>query len=217
MIEKGEIMKPKKKVMDTREKVFRVALEEFAAKGFKEVSTREITRKAGVNLSSIKYYFGDKEKLYRAVYEEPMLAHREKMNNIGLDDTKSLEDNLRNLLFTMVDPLREGKEIEWCMILHVRESIEKTGLVEDSKDEFKKITDNISIFIKREIPKIDDKTLKRLVLSIISQPVFMFIGKDLIDNIDKDLLGSKSQIDAWVNKSVFYSLKMIELEKDFFK
>ena len=43
----------------------------------------------------------------------------------------------------------------------------------------------------------------------------MFIGKDLIDKIDKDLLGSKSQIDAWINKSVFYALKMIELEKNF--
>lgn len=208
-------MSLKKKVIDTREKIFRVALEEFATKGFNEVSTREITRKAGVNLSSIKYHFGDKEKLYRAVYDEPMREHKEKMQKIGLDDNKSLEDNLRSLLFTMVEPLRESKEMEWCMTLHMRESIEKTGLVDDSKDEFKKIMDNISSFIKKEIPKINEKTLIRLVFSIISQPIFMFIGKDLIDRIDKDLLGEKSQIDAWMNKSVFYALKMIELEKTF--
>lgn len=208
-------MKLKNKIIDTREKVFMVALEEFATKGFKEVSTREITRKAGVNLSSIKYYFGDKEGLYRAVYEEPMLEHNKKMQSIGLDEEKSLEDNIRSLLFTMIEPLRESKEIEWCMTLHLREIIEKTGLVEDSKDEFKKIIDNIALFIRREIPKINDQTLTRLVFSIISQPIFMFIGKDLINKIDKDLLGSKSQIDAWINKSVFYALKMIELEKNF--
>lgn len=208
-------MVAKKKVMDTRERVFRVALEEFATRGFKEVSTREITRKAGVNLSSIKYHFGDKEKLYRAVYEEPMKEHREKMHKIGLDNNKSLEDNLRSLLFTMVEPLRESKEMEWCMTLHLRESIENTGLVDDSKDDFKKIINNVELFIKKEIPKINEKTLTRLVFSIISQPIFMFIGKDLIDKIDKDLLGDKSQIDAWMNKSVFYALKMIELEKTF--
>lgn len=217
MVNSGVIMTSKKKVMDTREKVFLVALEEFANKSFKEVSTREITKKAGVNLSSIKYYFGDKEGLYRAVFNEPMKEHREKILTISIDNNKPLEDNLRSLLFTMVEPLKDGKELAWCMTLRLRETIEKTGLVEDSKNDFKIIFDSLSSFIKKEIPKIEETTLKRLVFSILGQPIFMFIGNDLISYIEPSLLNTKNAIDAWVNKSVFYALKMIELEKDICK
>ena len=39
----------------------------FAARGFDGVSTREVTRAAGVNLSAITYHFDGKEGLYRAV------------------------------------------------------------------------------------------------------------------------------------------------------
>ena len=82
---------------------------------------------------------------------------------------------------------------------------------------FKIIFESLSGFIKKEIPKIEETTLKRLVFSILGQPIFMFIGNDLISYIEPNLLNSKSAIDAWVNKSVFYALKMIELEKDICK
>lgn len=206
-------MEIKNKTLDTREKVFKVALEEFANKSFKEVSTREITKKAGVNLSSIKYYFGDKESLYRAVYEEPLLAHKEKMRNLKMEPTKSLEENLRILLFAMVEPLKEGKEIEQCMRLRLREVIDKTGLVEDSNHDFKEIFHLLETCIKREIPQINERILKRLCFAILSQIIFMFIGKEVIEEIDPNLMNDKIQVDSWVNKAVFYALKMIELEK----
>ncbi|MEE8545649.1 MAG: CerR family C-terminal domain-containing protein [Alphaproteobacteria bacterium] len=41
----------------------------FAEQGFDAVSTREIARAAGVNLSAITYHFGGKERLYEAVIQ----------------------------------------------------------------------------------------------------------------------------------------------------
>lgn len=53
----------------TKEKLLETAAEMFAARGFDGVSTRDLARESGVNLCSINYYFGTKQKLYEAVME----------------------------------------------------------------------------------------------------------------------------------------------------
>nr|WP_086940551.1 TetR/AcrR family transcriptional regulator [Thaumasiovibrio occultus] len=50
----------KQKILDTAEAL-------FAESGFNETSLREITTRAGVNLASVNYHYGDKRNLVRAV------------------------------------------------------------------------------------------------------------------------------------------------------
>jgi len=47
-----------------------VAIPLFAERPFDAVSTRQIAKKAGVNLSAISYHFGNKEGLYSAIFEK---------------------------------------------------------------------------------------------------------------------------------------------------
>ncbi len=47
-----------------------VAIPLFAERPFDAVSTRQIAKKAGVNLSAISYHFGNKEGLYTAIFEK---------------------------------------------------------------------------------------------------------------------------------------------------
>ena len=49
---------------EARQRLLASAEDIFAEKGFDAASIREISTAAGVNLASIKYYFGDKEGLY---------------------------------------------------------------------------------------------------------------------------------------------------------
>ncbi|AQP35932.1 MULTISPECIES: TetR/AcrR family transcriptional regulator [Vibrio] len=51
----------------TKEKILDVAEGLFAEHGFNDTSLRAITSKAGVNLASVNYHFGDKKTLVRAV------------------------------------------------------------------------------------------------------------------------------------------------------
>jgi len=53
----------------TREKILDAAEILFAEKGFSTTSVREITRKAGVNLAALNYYFGSKAGLIEAVFK----------------------------------------------------------------------------------------------------------------------------------------------------
>lgn len=54
---------------DTRARILGHALAVFAEQGYEGASTRELARRAGVNLPAIQYYFGSKEGLYHAVID----------------------------------------------------------------------------------------------------------------------------------------------------
>jgi AcrR family transcriptional regulator len=63
---------PRSDGAEARHRLLHTALRLFAQKGFAKTSTREIAREAEVNISAISYYFGDKEGLYAATFNEPM-------------------------------------------------------------------------------------------------------------------------------------------------
>ena len=54
---------------ETKEKLLQTAIELFAKHGINGVSTRMLAKESGVNLSSINYSFGGKQRLYDAVLE----------------------------------------------------------------------------------------------------------------------------------------------------
>jgi AcrR family transcriptional regulator len=53
----------------TKELILEVAERMFAERGFASVSIRDLTAEAGVNIASINYYFGSKDRLLFEVYK----------------------------------------------------------------------------------------------------------------------------------------------------
>ena len=60
-------MKPVKRADETRMALLESGIVLFGRHGYDGVTTRELTDAAGVNLSAIRYHFGGKDELYRAV------------------------------------------------------------------------------------------------------------------------------------------------------
>ncbi|TQS45384.1 TetR family transcriptional regulator [Cryptosporangium phraense] len=58
---------------DTRSRILRVALEEFAARGYNATSLREIAERLGVSKAAVLYHFPSKKQIVTAL-AEPMLA-----------------------------------------------------------------------------------------------------------------------------------------------
>ncbi|WP_303134079.1 TetR family transcriptional regulator [uncultured Dialister sp.] len=56
--------------LDKKERIGRAAARLFKEKGYTGTSLRDISREAKVNVSSISYYFGTKEALYRELFPE---------------------------------------------------------------------------------------------------------------------------------------------------
>ena len=55
--------------VETRRGILNAAEECFAASGFVGATTRQVAARAGVNVATLHYHFGSKEKLYRAVLD----------------------------------------------------------------------------------------------------------------------------------------------------
>jgi len=94
----------------TRERILDAAEELFADKGLHGVSTREITRQAGANLSSINYYFGGKQGLILAVLTRRLAPLGQKrltaLSQVEASAAKGcpkLEDILEALVRPMVE------------------------------------------------------------------------------------------------------------------
>lgn len=58
--------------MSTREQILEAAWELYGTRGFEDVSVRDVTHAAGVNLASISYHFGGKEGLIQETVKRCM-------------------------------------------------------------------------------------------------------------------------------------------------
>lgn len=63
--------------MDKKEALHEAAERLFRERGYESVSVREIAEAAGLSASSVSYYFGSKEALYREIFPEGELSGKE--------------------------------------------------------------------------------------------------------------------------------------------
>lgn len=71
-------------MQNTRQKLLRTAARLFAKRGYVGTSVRDIVQEAEVNISAIRYYFGDKKQLYFATIEHMLREHTHQQENRGV-------------------------------------------------------------------------------------------------------------------------------------
>lgn len=74
----------------TRERILSAALREFAAKGFSGARVDAIARRAAINKRMLYHYFGNKEKLFRAVLHHKIAERRARGENLSSDPAERL-------------------------------------------------------------------------------------------------------------------------------
>lgn len=95
----------------TKEKILDVAEGLFAEYGFNDTSLRTITGKAGVNLASVNYHFGDKKTLVRAVLNRYLEAFMPEMKQ-SLERLNERDDyDMAEVFEALRAPLRSLSEL----------------------------------------------------------------------------------------------------------
>ena len=183
---------------EARQRLLLAALKLFAQKGFARTSTRDIAEAAQVNLGAIRYYFGDKQGLYRAAFNEPMGCASAQLAQLTAP-VPSLREMLAQLFHSFTDPLKQGELARLCTRLHLREMIEPTGAMADE------ISNGIApcqaalvqTLCDHFVLATPDDAIRRLAFAIVSLPVFLYMASDVIDAISPALLATPAAIDAW--------------------
>jgi len=88
----------------------------FALNGFDGTSVRDIAQEAGVNVAMISYYFGSKEKLMEAVFEQRTVNIRIKVENLLQNDQMTQLQKVNVLIEDYVDKFIHQQEFHKIMM-----------------------------------------------------------------------------------------------------
>lgn len=172
---------------DTRARILESALAMFAEQGYEGASTRELARRAGVNLPAIQYYFGSKEGLYHAVIDDIAAGMEAKIAPVtaeiecALASTSVCREEVLSLLLRMLEAFvglvtdRSAPDWEGRALFFARAEIEPAAALDPLHERVtRRIVEPCAALVGRLIgqPADAEETLLRTVALIGQVIVF---------------------------------------------
>lgn len=112
----------------TRERLLNAAARCFSEGGYAGTSVRAITAAARCNVGAINYYFGGKQQLYVALFEERFAELTERrvgaLRALMDEPHLTLERVLETFCQAFLEPLRAGERGRETMLLIMRDMVE---------------------------------------------------------------------------------------------
>ena len=167
-------MNYKDKTPEIRERLLEAAGEVFAERGFREATVREICRRAKANGAAINYHFGQKEELYKAVFEYARgFAPRFSQSALSAG---SAEQSLRAIVHTLLVRFYDEGRPAWLSKLIAREMTDPTNMFEvlvqhQLRPNFERLKAIVTELIGKQV---DEETLRLCVFSIAGQWLYYF-------------------------------------------
>jgi AcrR family transcriptional regulator len=198
-----------------REQLIAHATRIFAAKGFAAASTREICEAAGVNVAAIHYYFGDKEGLYRAVLEMPIV---EMTGAFGRFDDPDLpfQDAMRMFLAPFLHTAcGETDDLEAAtMKLHLRETLEPTPAF---RAVVERVIAPVHLAVSRLVARrcglaAPDTDIHQLVFALVAMANDYCMSREFMQMLAPDVLGRPRAVEQILDRLVGYSCALVEHE-----
>ena len=197
-----------------RSQLLMAALRLFSAQGFAKTSVRDIATAAGANVAAIRYYFGDKAGLYRAVFFNNATCGDIAALTAFNDPALPLDAALRSLYHSFLQPLKLGELFELQMRLQMREMTDPTGLwAEDVQNRIRPHhTALVSLLSRHFGANTPDDGLHRLAFSIVGLAVHLFVGREVMNAVVPGLCDSPEAVDAWADRLALFALGMVQAE-----
>lgn len=167
----------------TRQQLLEAAGPVFAEHGYRAATVREICLRAGANVASIHYHFGDKEKLYLEVLRYAQLLDNQ--TNPGLakaNRSVSPEEQLKGFIRSFLVKLLSPGPVAWDGKLLAREMVEPSVGMDVVIDErirpmHKHMREILRAFLG---PQATEDELREYEFSIVSQCVFYHHCKEVV-------------------------------------
>jgi AcrR family transcriptional regulator len=174
---------------ETRQRLLEAGGEVFASKGFKAATVREICHKAGANVASVNYHFGDKEKLYVEVLR---FSHACSMDRhpatFGVNGASTPEERLRAFIIAFVHRVFDSGRPAWHGKLMSREMVEPTaGLDYLVRQNIRPQRDQLKQTLREILgPHASERLLRHCIQSIVGQCAFYHHGRPVVERLYPD-------------------------------
>ncbi|MGD8282087.1 MAG: CerR family C-terminal domain-containing protein [Gemmatimonadota bacterium] len=158
----------------TRQRLLDVALRQFADRGFKSVTVRELCREADANVASVNYHFGDKLGLYREVVERALEGIREDATIVvaeGADPAERLRHYVCTLLPRLANPSGEAISVQKLMRQEMNDPTPLAPWIADIVvlPRIRFLSDAVAELMDTDV---DDPRVRRCVVSLQAQCLF---------------------------------------------
>ena len=200
---------------ETRWRLLQAATEVFAELGYHAATTREICRRAGVNLASIHYYYGDKAELYREVFRLPFLSECNMFATLDIGDL-SLEEALHYFYQWFFPPVAEEDPMQQLfMRLHAREEAEPSGVLGDAMAQaFRPNYEKMQALLCREFSlKKPDAEVDRLTFAVLGLATFYFHNRTGLEYFAPHLIDGQKSREMMTERLVGYAVAMTDAER----
>ncbi len=116
---------------DTKTRLIQAAGEEFALRGFRDATVRDICRRAGAHVGAVNYHFRDKEGLYEAVLEySHQSAAKKYPSDMGLGENPEPEEMLASFVRSLLLRILADGLPAWHGKLMAQEIANPSGIME---------------------------------------------------------------------------------------
>jgi AcrR family transcriptional regulator len=200
---------------ETRWRLLQAATEVFAEVGYHAATTREICKRAQVNLASIHYYYGDKAELYREVFRLPFLSECNTFASLDIE-TVTLEQGLFAFYQWFFPPVaEEDPMLKLFMRLHAREDAEPSSVLGDAMlQAFRPNHEKIQALLCREFDlKKPDTDVDRLTFAVIGLATVYFHNYSALDYFAPDLLKGQKAKEMMAERLVGYAGALVVAER----
>ncbi len=167
---------------ETRTRICEAAGPVFAEKGFRSATVREICRQAGVNVASINYHFGDKERLY---IETVKYAHEQRAQQVPLPEFPvgtAPEQKLRAFIHALVTRMIGVPRSPWEVQLLLREVLQPTGACKELVESyFRPMFGRLLSILDELLPaETPDFKRKQIGFSIVGQCLHYRVAGEVV-------------------------------------
>ena len=194
----------------TRQRILQAATELFAEKGFAQASTREIAKRAAVNIASLHYHFGDKADLYRTVFNE--FSRRAQATAPAIDYEKASFAEIytefnRQFFAHLAEPHLPR--------LAARERLEPSGVLGDAwVEEIRRRHKILDHAIARELGlAAPDVHVQRLTFAVTGMVILFDHARPIMDAIAPELISGEGWIETTLSHLTTYAQGVIETER----
>ncbi len=200
---------------ETRNRLLETAGPIFAAKGFQAATVRDICNAAQMNVASVNYYFGDKERLYIETVKRAsqMRAEEEPMPQWSQETPPA--ERLRGFIRTLTARMVALQEAPWQVQLMMREVLQPTSACKELVQEYFRPHFNLLLGILDEILPDDTPQHRRhqIGFSIVGQIVHYRLAGDVVGMlVGEDELKEHFTIEQLAKHVADFSLAALGLE-----